>query len=98
MNKPKVFQNKINKNINNNKEYSLTRKNEINNINEDINTKINNIFNSKNYIYKIDTIITLKDKVVEKRIIGKKNNNLLTMDNELISFDDIIDIKIKSKN
>lgn len=93
MEKPKVFQNTINKNITNNKLYSDSSK-----IKQaiDVNSKINNMFKSSSYIYKLDVIITLKNKQVKKIIIGKKNNNLITIDNELIKIDDIIDINYAS--
>ena len=35
----------------------------------------------------------LKDGTVTKRIIGKNNTHLITMENELIPISDIIDIK-----
>lgn len=98
---PKVFANKIDRKIENNDTYSYTRNNE-NFIeandkqdNLDINSKINNIFKSSGYIYKADVSIRLKDNTIEKRIIGKKNGYLITMDNELININDILDIKLK---
>ena len=39
--------------------------------------------------------ITLEDGVVVKKIIGKNNQNLITMDNELIPINSIKDIKYK---
>ena len=53
------------------------------------------MFSSPRYVYKIDAEITLKDKKVTKKIIGKNNNNLITIDNELIPIQDIIDISYK---
>lgn len=101
---PKVYANKIDKEIRNNVSVSynkddnflendneLVTKNEKNNINQ----KINNIFNADNYIYKADVIITLKDKSVTKRIIGKNSTHLITYDNELIALTDIVDIRYK---
>ncbi len=96
---PKVFANKINRKIENNDSYSYTKNNEflkddvVDNL--DINSKINNIFKSTNYIYKVDVNIKLKDGIVDKKIIGKKNGYLITMDNELIKIDDILDINIR---
>lgn len=103
---PKVFHNKINKKINNNNcvFYSNNEKLKIENINEDntfkkksVIQKINEIFSSPNYIYKANVEITLKDKKVTKRIIGRNKNYIITMDNELIPIVDIIDIKSKIK-
>lgn len=99
---PKVFKNKINKTINNNKKvfYSnnkeeITKQETIDSKN--INQKINSIFSSPNYIYKANVEITLKDKVINKRIIGRNKNYIITMDNELIPIVDIIDIKSNKK-
>ena len=98
---PKVFANKIDKKIENNETYSYTRNDDIfkekntKEDNLDINSKINNIFKSSGYIYKIDVNIKLKDGIVDKRIIGKRNGYLITMDNELIKISDILDITIK---
>ena len=56
--------------------------------------KIVNIFNSPNYIYKIDVVIVTDNNKVIKRIIGKNKNNLITMDNEYIPINKIRDIYI----
>lgn len=97
---PKVFANKEVKTSGNNKKvyYSESSKNNIVDENveiskTDINKKIRDIFNSPNYIYKADIVIKLKDGPVTKRIIGKNNTHLITMENELIPISDIIDIK-----
>lgn len=99
---PKVFHNQINKDFNNNRnvyysknKYDDTR--EVKTDNKTIYQKINEIFSSPNYIYKANVEITLKDKVLTKRIIGRNKNYIITMDNLLISIDDIIDIKSLKK-
>lgn len=96
---PNVFHNQINKKLNNNSEYyysSETKKEEEpTNQPKNIRKAITEIFSSPNYIYKANVIITLKDKEIEKRIIGRNKNYLITMDNETIPIDDIIDIKRK---
>lgn len=61
---------------------------------KEIKEKINQIFNSTEYIYKADVEITTKDKKINKRIIGRNNHNLITIDNELIQISEIVDIKI----
>lgn len=99
---PKVFHNKIDKTFNNNKSvfYSSNKSsdNDSNNSNELIDKrnvlqKINSIFSSPNYVYKANVEITLKDKKVTKRIIGRNKDYIITMDNDLIPIIDIIDIK-----
>ena len=63
---------------------------------ENVNQKINKIFNANNYIYKADVVIKLKDgSTLNKRIVGKNNLHLITMENELIPVTDIVDIKRK---
>lgn len=102
---PSIFANKINKNIDNNKKvyYSDLEENKIDEkLNKNflkpqlnINQKINKIFNSSKYVYKADVTIKLKDKTINKKIIGKNNNNIITIDNELIPISDIEDIDFK---
>ena len=98
---PKVFHNTINKAFNNNDTvfYSnIPDSKKLNNYTEKIDSKnilqkINSIFSSPNYIYKANVEITLKDKKVTKRIIGRNKDYIITMDNDLIPITDIIDIK-----
>lgn len=91
---PKVFANKINKKIDNNKTYSVTEKfdNSVRNVTIDVNKKINDIFKSPRYIYRANVDIKLNNGTIKKKIIGKKSGNLITIDNELIPINDIIDI------
>ena len=56
--------------------------------------KIYNIFNSPNYIYKIDVIIVTDKGKDKKRIVGKTKTNLITMNNEYIPINIIRDIYI----
>lgn len=105
---PKVFQNKINKNINNNNKYyySANRNTNDNIVKEDvnkeitkpknINKKINEIFSSPTYVYKANVEITTKDSTITTKIIGRNKSYLITMDNKTIKIDDIIDIKQNS--
>ena len=97
---PKVFHNKINKKINNNRKvfYSNNTYDESLEINsKSVLQKINDIFISPNYVYKANVEITLKDKKITRRIIGRNKNYIITMDNELIPILDIIDIKSQKK-
>lgn len=99
MNLPKVFQNN-NINYQDNSQNLFYSENKSNNLQNnrsiiDINTKIKNIFSSTSYVYKIRVIITTNKNTFETTIIGKSNNYLITINNELISIKDIIDIKEK---
>lgn len=104
---PSIYANKIDKTLNNNNKIYYSLKDERNIIDKsnlqndsyqeiegkNILQKINSIFNSSNYIYKADVLIMLKDKTLEKRIIGKNKTHLITNENELIPISEIIDIK-----
>lgn len=103
---PEVFANAIDKKFTNNSEYSYganeERKEDIKenskmSIEPDINKKINKIFTSTNYIYKADVKITTDTEVLIKKVIGKNNKNIITLDNKLIPIDIIKDIEIINK-
>lgn len=92
---PRVFANKIDKKINNNKSYYVAKDEKEkpkkkDNINVDV--KINKIFNSTRYVYKANVVIELNNKTVTKKVIGKNDDSLITIDNELIPISDIKDI------
>ena len=97
---PKVFANNlINKVINNETVY-YGHKDKINEENrnvkkykENIETRINKIFKSTKYVYKVDVEITTKEGASKYRIIGKNQNNLITFENKLIQISEIVDIK-----
>ena len=88
-NLPKVFKNSINKPINNNKKVFYGQRGIIE---EEV--KLDDLF-KQNQIYRTDVIITLKDQKIEKKIIGRSQKHLITLDNELIAIDDIIKIEKK---
>ncbi len=93
---PKVFANKIDKDVGNNE--NVYHDSEIHNHVETddsltINQKINKIFTSSKYVYKADVEIVLKDgSKLSKKVIGRNKNELITMDSELIRISDIDDI------
>jgi len=103
---PKVFANKIEKQLDNNKCVFYSSVEEVKSEKEsrsvDINTsklnspninqKINSIFSSPRYVYKADVDITTKDGIVSKRVIGRNQTHLITIDNELIPITNILDI------
>lgn len=98
--RPKVFAARIDKDLTNNNHFAITRseevvkqKKETINFEKSINQKLRDIFSSSKYVYKADVIITLKDKTITKKIIGRNKNQIITIDNELINIDDILDIE-----
>lgn len=101
---PKVFRNKINKELKNNSEFYYSANNnenknleekQDNRSNNNIRKKINDIFMSPNYIYKATVSIKTKNETLETKIIGRNKNFLITMDNKTIPINDIIDITKK---
>ena len=94
---PKMYHNRIEKDISNNEKVFSTLYDNISDKNDSgffidnrnnytIEQKIHNIFNSPNYIYKIDVVIVTDKGKENKRIVGKTKTNLITMDNEYIPF------------
>ena len=59
-----------------------------------VDRKIYDILHSNDYIYKADVTIVLKDRTINKKIIGKTKDKLITMDNEYIPINTIRDIYI----
>jgi len=102
---PKVFHNKIDKKFDNNRSVYYSSNGDGNDIvdntqvkdSKTVLQKINEIFSSPNYVYKANVDITLKDRKVTKRLIGRNKNYIITMDNDLIPIDDIVDIRSQKK-
>lgn len=105
---PGVFANKIDKDFQNNKHVFYSRNEgleQVDTVNRGIQVeadtivnveqKINQIFQSPNYIYKADVLITTDRGKMEKRIVGKRQGNLITMENELIPISSIVDISLR---
>ena len=94
---PKLYTNTFNKKIDNSIEFTTVKEEIIKEdklTNYDINKKIDMIFKSKNYIYKVDVLIKFNDKELNTTLIGKTSDNLITLDNKLIKISDIKDIKL----
>lgn len=97
---PKMYHTKINKPITSiQKIYKSTdeKKNNTDKIehkysNIPIEKKINSIFNSYDYVYKADVTIITDNETLNKRIIARNRNNLITIDNEYIPISIIRDI------
>jgi hypothetical protein len=96
---PKMYQNKINKTINSSRKVYSTIDNNNTTINSDIrypsisiDKKIDNIFKSHDYVYKVDVTIITDNETLKKRIVARNNNNLITINNEYIPISIIRDI------
>ena len=94
-NKPKMYQNKVNKEFNNNKiVYTSFDRDNNGKIwdSNDIRKKINDIINSTSFIYRAKVNIVFGNDTIVRKIVGIYNNNLVTIDNEYIPIDSIKDI------
>ena len=87
---PKIYQNKIDKNIHNNKEMDYVKKS-----NKNIKERLNIIFNGEVYSYNKEVIIETNNKVYDTYIITRTKNNIVTLEDKIININDIKDIKIK---
>jgi len=89
---PGVFANKIERAFDNTQNAFYSDRNEA--IYEgNIEKKINDIFKESDFVYKAQVSITTTQGVFTKTIVGKTNNSLLTIDNEVINYSIIKDIK-----
>lgn len=93
---PNIYKGEVN--IDNNQEKSILNEEvivnkEIDNI--DIKKDIKDIFTSKDFLYKAEVFITLKNnEKIKKTIIGTNNNSLITIDDELIDINNISQIEL----
>ena len=96
---PKVYKNNI-KNIHNNKKI-FDSLNEVSNIDNIVNEvdkinvkdKIKKLIKDKNYIFNTKVTLVFKDREEVCNIAGVVNNNIITMDNQIIKIKDLSDIK-----
>lgn len=110
MKKPKVYANPIDKKIKNNQELfdselyidnqSLELRSKTFNETDDYKNltvleKIEKLLNRNGYIFNVDVSIITKEKKYNTKIAGKVNNHLITLDNDIININDIIELEIK---
>ena len=94
---PKMYQNKINKVINNTQKIYSSINDD--NIYDDckydsisIEKKIDNIFKAPDYVYKADVNIVTDNEIIKRRIVARNKNNIITINNEYIPISIIRDI------
>ena len=94
MKKNKVFVNKIDGDIGNNQNYcEVNDKKEIYNSKEsNVENKLNELFNTNGYIFNIKVKIVTDKKIYNTRIASRVGNNIITLDNDVISINEIKDI------
>lgn len=97
---PKIYQNTIDKKINNNRT-TCYLKNDFTTTssimdNSSINAFIDDIFNTKGYAFNIPVIIKTSNNTYTTSLIAKRNGYILTFDNHKINIEDIISIQRKN--
>ena len=96
---PKVFQNSNIKtnNISQNVFYSEKNQEEVTSqVTQSpymIEKKINDLFNSSSYVYKLNVLIKTKEDEFKTTIIGRSQKYLITIDNKKIDITSILDIR-----
>ena len=95
--KTKMYRCEVNKKFNNNQSiYSSYNYHDDNTFKlqdlNDIRKKINNLFESPNFIYRTKVNLVINNQILSKKVIGLYNNNLVTIDNEQIPINLIQDI------
>ena len=90
---PKVYVSPIDKNLQNNKQLFYSKLTEESPNTKSILQKINDIFHSRNFVYKKDVLVTTKNGSKVISLVGRTNDALLSLDNERILISDILEIK-----
>ena len=95
MKKKKIFVNKINNRIGNNQKIckieESDKKIELSN-NDNIEEKLDKLFNTNGYIFNIKVKIITNDKEYNTRIASIVGNSIITLDNDIINIRDVKDI------
>jgi hypothetical protein len=91
---PKIFHNKINNNILNNKEYVFATE-EVENGNNNSLEFINSLFSEDGFIFNKPLIIKTSSHVFDTAIVKKDNNYIYTLTDDIININDIVSIQRK---
>lgn len=92
---PQIYKNKINKKINNNKEYCYLKNNTSEDIEYIITEKLNSIFHGVGYPYNKTVEIITKDKTYQTSLLTRTKNSVITINDETIPIKDIITLNLK---
>lgn len=92
---PHVFRGEVKEINNSNMNYTTASEKQIKKepkYEKTINQKLNEIFSSTTYVYKKEVVIKTENGTVTKQIVGRNKDNIMTLDNEVIPINTIIDI------
>lgn len=90
---PKVYVSPIDKDLQNNKQLFYSKLSEESQNTKSVIQKINDIFHSRNFVYKKDVLVITKNGSKVISLVGRTNDALLSLDKEKILISDIIEIK-----
>ena len=88
-NLPKLYKN-INDIRDNNKKNCLVKENIINHNKED---ELNNIFNTNGFPFDKKVMIKTNEKTYKTYLVSKKENTVITINDEIIDIEDIVSIE-----
>lgn len=99
---PKIYQNEVKKNFNNNEKVYYSEKNRRNSSNSvkvksknQIIDELNSLKKESGFIFNKPLIITTKDKTYDTAIVKMNNIEILTLNEDIIKIEDIISIERK---
>lgn len=93
---PKIYQNNIDKKINNNKEIYYSKFSNKDERTSDIGLLLDGIFNTDKNVYNIPVIINTSNKSYDTYLVARTSSYILTIDQKKIYIKDIISIKRKN--
>lgn len=93
---PKIYQNNIDKKINNNKEIYYSKFSNKDERTSDIGLLLDGIFNTDKNVYNIPVIINTSNKSYDTYLVARTSSYILTIDQEKIYIKDIVSIKRKN--
>lgn len=90
---PSVYANKIEKDLKNNTDYYHGDRGRV--TPKDL-KELKSLFDSNGYVNRLQVLFTLKDgQKVEEKLVLCKTDGFVTLNNQKILFDDIVDYEIK---
>lgn len=95
---PEIFKKNIDSKHINNIGISYIRKDiSYNKSKKDIIRDIDELFKKYKYVFNVGVIIKTNNEIYDTKIIGRNDNSLLTVDDKVIYFKDIVDFNVKDR-
>lgn len=107
---PSIFKNEIDKNIDNNRKVFYSKYESIGNVVEktsevdssndksvSLSSSLDDLLKNNQFIFNVPVEISLKEEIVNTKIVSKVGDHLLTSSGKIINLEDILLIRIKDK-